>query len=170
MQGQHGLPCSINKALIPRAALPWIPSNPSTVWVGSGEDVGGRHVAYGDGVYRSKDAGTTWENLGLKGTEHIARIVVHPDNSDVVWVAAQGPLWNKGGERGVYKTTDGGMTWNRVLGNDEWTGATDLIIDPRDPRRVVRRYMGSAQNSRCPYGGMARVREFTNPPMGEKPG
>ena len=69
------------------------PSNPSTVWVGSGEDVGGRHVAYGDGVYRSKDGGATWENLGLKGTEHIARIVVHPDNSDVVWVAAQGPLW-----------------------------------------------------------------------------
>ncbi len=110
------------------------PSNPSTVWVGSGEDVGGRHVAYGDGVYRSKDGGATWENLGLKGTEHIARIVVHPDNSDVVWVAAQGPLWNKGGERGVYKTTDGGLTWNRVLGNDEWTGATDLIMDPRDPQ------------------------------------
>ena len=110
------------------------PRNPSTVWVGSGEDVGGRHVAYGDGVYRSKDGGATWENLGLKGTEHIARIVVHPDNSDVVWVAAQGPLWNKGGERGVYKTTDGGLTWNRVLGNDEWTGATDLIMDPRDPQ------------------------------------
>ncbi len=110
------------------------PSNPATIWVGSGEDVGGRHVAYGDGVYRSPDGGKTWENLGLKNTQHIARILVHPDNSDVVWVAAQGPLWNKGGERGVYKTTDGGLTWNRVLGNDEWTGATDLIMDPRDPQ------------------------------------
>ena len=110
------------------------PNNPSTIWVGSGEDVGGRHVAYGDGIYRSRDGGNTWENLGLKGTQHIARIIVHPDNSSVVWVAAQGPLWNKGGERGVYKTTDGGTTWNRVLGNDEWTGATDLIIDPRDPQ------------------------------------
>jgi photosystem II stability/assembly factor-like uncharacterized protein len=109
------------------------PRNPSTVWVGSGEDVGGRHVAYGDGIYRSKDGGKTWENLGLKETQHIARIIVHPDNSDVVWAAAQGPLWNKGGERGVYKTTDGGATWKRVLGNEEWTGATDLIIDPRDP-------------------------------------
>jgi photosystem II stability/assembly factor-like uncharacterized protein len=110
------------------------PNNPSTVWVGSGEDVGGRHVAYGDGVYRSKDGGKTWENMGLKETQHIARILVHPDNSDVVWVAAQGPLWNKGGERGVYKTTDGGQTWNQVLGNSEWTGATDLIMDPRDPQ------------------------------------
>lgn len=110
------------------------PRNPSTVWVGSGEDVGGRHVAYGDGIYRSKDGGKTWENLGLKNTEHIARIIVHPDNSDVVWVAAQGSLWKKGGERGVYKTNDGGQSWNRVLGNAEWTGATDLLLDPRDPQ------------------------------------
>ncbi|WP_088340204.1 VPS10 domain-containing protein [Robiginitalea sediminis] len=110
------------------------PQNSATVWVGSGEDVGGRHVAYGDGVYRSKDGGKSWENLGLKETEHIARIIVHPDNSDVVWVAAQGPLWKKGGQRGVYKTTDGGATWTQVLGNDAWTGATDLIIDPRDPQ------------------------------------
>ncbi|MBC2838456.1 sialidase family protein [Robiginitalea sp. SC105] len=109
------------------------PQNPSTVWVGTGENVGGRHVAYGDGIYRSRDGGDSWENLGLKQTEHISKIIVHPDNSDVVWVAAQGPLWNKGGERGVYKTTDGGATWTRVLGNAEWTGATDLLIDPRDP-------------------------------------
>lgn len=110
------------------------PQNPATVWVGSGENVGGRHVAYGDGIYRSKDGGKSWENLGLKKTEHISKIIVHPDNSDVVWVAAQGPLWNKGGERGVYKTTNGGKTWKRVLGNNEWTGATDLMIDPRNPQ------------------------------------
>ena len=110
------------------------PQNPSIVWVGTGENVGGRHVAYGDGVYRSKDGGKNWENLGLKDTEHIAKIIVHPDNSDVVWIAAQGPLWNKGGERGVYKTTDGGKNWKQVLGNREWTGATDLLIDPRNPQ------------------------------------
>jgi len=108
------------------------PQNPSTVWVGTGENVGGRHVAYGDGIYRSKDGGKNWENLGLKGTEHISKIIIHPDNSDVVWVAAQGPLWNKGGERGVYKTTDGGKSWKQVLGDSAWTGATDLIIDPRN--------------------------------------
>ena len=109
------------------------PQNPATVWVGTGENVGGRHVAYGDGIYRSTDAGKSWKNLGLKKTEHISKIIVHPDNSNVVWVAAQGPLWNKGGERGVYKTTDGGKNWKQVLGNDQWTGATDLLIDPRNP-------------------------------------
>ncbi len=111
-------------------------SNPEIVWVGSGENVGGRHVAYGDGVYRSLNGGKTWENRGLKDSEHISEIIVHPDNSDVVWVAAQGPLWNKGGERGLYKTTDGGVSWKRVLGNDEWTGVTDIMIDPRNPNRL----------------------------------
>ncbi|MGB1831890.1 MAG: WD40/YVTN/BNR-like repeat-containing protein, partial [Flavobacteriaceae bacterium] len=112
------------------------PSNPEIVWVGSGENVGGRHVAYGDGVYRSLNGGKTWENRGLKDSEHISEIIVHPDNSDVVWVAAQGPLWNKGGERGLYKTTNGGASWKRVLGNDEWTGVTDIMIDPRNPNRL----------------------------------
>ncbi|MDG1571270.1 glycosyl hydrolase [Robiginitalea sp. M366] len=110
------------------------PGNPNTVWVGTGENVGGRHVAYGDGVYRSKDGGKSWQNMGLKASEHISKILVHPDNPDVVWVAAQGPLWSKGGERGVYKTTDGGTTWKRVLGDEAWTGATDLLMDPRDPQ------------------------------------
>ena len=110
------------------------PQHPATVWVGSGENVGGRHVAYGDGIYRSKDGGKSWENMGLKQSEHISKIIVHPDNSNVVWVAAQGPLWNKGGERGVYKTNNGGKTWKRVLGNSEWTGATDIMIDPRNPQ------------------------------------
>ena len=89
------------------------PSNPSTVWVGSGENVGGRHVGYGDGIYRSMDGGATWKNMGLKNSEHISEIIVHPDNSDVVWVAVQGPLWSSGGERGLYKTTDGGENWKR---------------------------------------------------------
>ena len=109
------------------------PTNSNVIWVGTGENVGGRHVAYGDGVYKSIDGGETWKNMGLTSSEHISKIVVHPTNPNVVWVASQGPLWNKGGELGVYKTTDGGISWKRVLGNSEWTGATELVIDPRDP-------------------------------------
>ncbi len=107
--------------------------NPSTIWLGSGENVGGRHVGYGDGVYKSTDGGQTWKNVGLEKSEHISKIIVHPENSNVVWVAAQGPLWSKGGDRGLYKTMDGGTTWKKVLGDDEWVGVTDIEIDPRNP-------------------------------------
>ena len=93
------------------------PNNPNIIWVGTGENVGGRHVGFGDGVYKSTDAGASWTNMGLKASEHISKVTVHPENSDVVWVAAQGPLWSAGGERGLYKTTDGGTTWTQVLGD-----------------------------------------------------
>lgn len=127
-------------------------SNPSTVWVGSGENVGGRHVGFGDGVYKSTDEGQSWKNMGLNHSEHISKIIIHPDNSNIIWVAAQGPLWNKGGDRGLYKSEDGGATWIKTLGDDEWTGVTDVILDPRDPmtmyaatwqrHRTVAAYMG----------------------------
>jgi len=112
------------------------PNNPNTVWVGTGENVGGRHVGYGDGIYKSTDAGKTWKNMGLKESQHISRIIVHPENSDIVWVAAQGPLWSSGGQRGLYKSTDGGETWEKKLGGNEWTGVTDIEIDPRNPDRM----------------------------------
>ncbi|WP_347925970.1 glycosyl hydrolase [Pontimicrobium sp. SW4] len=128
------------------------PSNPHTIWVGTGENVGGRHVAFGDGIYVSHDDGMSWKNMGLKKSEHLSTIIVHPENSDIVWVASQGPLWSKGGERGVYKTTDGGKTWNRTLGDSEWVGATDIVIDHNNPdilyaaswqrHRTVAAYMG----------------------------
>ncbi len=108
------------------------PSNPEVVWVGTGENVGGRHVGYGDGVYRSRDGGVTWANMGLKDSQHVSKIVVDPRDSDVVLVAAQGPLWSPGGDRGLYRTTDGGRTWTKVLGGGEWTGVTDVVMDPRD--------------------------------------
>ncbi|WP_244825864.1 VPS10 domain-containing protein [Carboxylicivirga linearis] len=109
------------------------PVNSHTIWVGTGENVGGRHVGFGDGIYKSDDDGITWKNMGLKHSEHISKIIVHPKNSNIVWVAAQGPLWNKGGERGLYKTIDGGKTWKKTLGDDEWIGVTDITIDPRNP-------------------------------------
>lgn len=133
------------------------PSDPAAIWVGTGEDVGGRHVGFGDGVYRSTDGGRTWRNMGLRASEHISTILVHPTNSDVVWVSAQGPLWTPGGERGLYKTTDGGATWRKVLSGNEWTGVTDVVVDPRNPdrlyaatwqrHRTVAAYMGGGPGS-----------------------
>ena len=108
------------------------PQNPNIIWVGTGENVGGRHVAYGDGIYKSEDGGNSWKNMGLKKSEHLSKIIVHPNNSNIIWVASQGPLWSKGGERGVYKSIDGGKTWQQTLGDSEWVGATDLLIDPRN--------------------------------------
>ncbi|MEE4191626.1 MAG: glycosyl hydrolase [Halieaceae bacterium] len=109
------------------------PSDPDTVWVGTGENVSGRHVGFGDGVYRSRDGGKTWENLGLKESEHIGMIRVHPEDSNTVFVAAQGPLWSGGGDRGLYKTTDGGATWENILSGGEYTGVSEVHLDPRDP-------------------------------------
>lgn len=133
------------------------PNNPHTIWVGTGENVGGRHVGIGDGIYVSYDEGKCWKYMGLKESQHISKIIVHPENSNVIWVAAQGPLWSKGGERGVYKSTDGGQTWKKTLGDTEWTGATDLVIDPRNPdllyaatwqrHRTVAAYMGGGPGS-----------------------
>jgi photosystem II stability/assembly factor-like uncharacterized protein len=112
------------------------PSNHNTIWVGTGENVGGRHVGYGDGIYRSLDGGKSWKNMGLKESRHISEIIIHPENSNVIWVAAQGPLWNKGDERGLYKSVDGGKTWKKTLGDDQWVGVTDIAIDPREPDRL----------------------------------
>ena len=133
------------------------PQNSDIVWIGTGENVGGRHVAYGDGIYKSVNGGKNWQNMGLKKSEHISKIIVHPTNQNTIWVASQGPLWSKGGERGIFKSTDGGKSWIQKLGDDEWIGATDLIIDPRDPKilyaatwqrhRTVAGYMGGGPGS-----------------------
>ena len=109
------------------------PHNPNVVWVGTGENNGQRSVAYGDGVYKSVDGGATWHNVGLKNSEHIGNIVVHPDNSDIVYVSAIGPLWAAGGDRGLYKTVDGGKSWETILTIDKHTGINEIHLDPRDP-------------------------------------
>ncbi len=133
------------------------PNLPTTIWVGTGENVGGRHISFGDGIYKSMDGGNTWKNMGLKKSEHISKIIVHPENSDIVFVAAQGPLWTSGGERGFYLTKDGGKTWTKTLGNEKWTGVTDIAIDASNPNvvyaatwdrhRTVAAYMGGGPGS-----------------------
>lgn len=133
------------------------PNNTNIVWVGSGENNNQRSVAYGDGVYKSEDGGKSWKNMGLKESEHISKIIVHPHNSNIVYVAAYGPLWKEGGDRGVYQTTDGGETWNRILNVDEHTGFADLIMDPTNDdilyasahqrRRHVFTYVGGGPGS-----------------------
>ncbi|HSF14225.1 MAG TPA: glycosyl hydrolase [Vicinamibacteria bacterium] len=113
------------------------PNNPLVVWVGTGENNSQRSVSYGDGVYKSLDGGKSWKNMGLQTSEHIAEIVVDPRDSKTVYVASQGPLWRSGGERGLYKTTDGGETWSLVLEISENTGVTDVVMDPRNPDVLV---------------------------------
>ncbi|TVZ51411.1 WD40/YVTN/BNR-like repeat-containing protein [Dokdonia sp. Hel_I_53] len=133
------------------------PNNHNIIWVGTGEDVGGRHISYGDGIYKSVDGGNTWENMGLEDSQHISKIIVHPEDSNTIWVAAQGPLWNKGGDRGLYKSVDGGKSWKKTLGNSEWTGVTEVVIDLKNPNilvaatwdrhRTVAAYMGGGPGS-----------------------
>jgi photosystem II stability/assembly factor-like uncharacterized protein len=109
------------------------PNNPEIVWVGTGENVSGRHVGFGDGVYKSLNGGKTWTNMGLAKSEHIGRILVDPRNSSVVYVASEGPLWSSGGERGLYKTIDGGKTWTLSLEISKDTGVTSAEFDPTNP-------------------------------------
>lgn len=122
-------------------------SNPNNVWVGTGESWVRNSVSVGDGVYKSTDAGATWTNVGLGGTEHIARIAVDPKKSDTVFVCATGTLWSPNEERGVFRTTDGGKTWKKVLYVDTNTGCADISMDPGEPQIL---YAGMWQFRRQP--------------------
>jgi photosystem II stability/assembly factor-like uncharacterized protein len=109
------------------------PKDSNVVWLGTGENASQRSAHFGDGVYKSTDAGKTWQRAGLAQSEHIGQILIDPRNSNVVYVAAQGPLWSAGGERGLYKTTDGGTKWERVLHVSDDTGISDIVFDPKNP-------------------------------------
>ncbi len=113
------------------------PNDTKTIWVGTGENNAQRSVGYGDGVYKSTDGGTTWTNVGLKDSGHISQIWINPDDSNEVLVAAQGPLWSDGGDRGLYRTLDGGENWERILEIDEHTGVNEFVVDPRNPETIV---------------------------------
>lgn len=156
------------------------PNQSTTVWVGTGENNNQRSVAYGDGVYKSTDGGKSWKNMGLKASEHISKIIVDPRNSDVVYVAAYGPLWSDGGDRGVYKTTDGGETWEQIHFVSKYSGTADLVMDPTNPdilyeavhqrRRHVFTYIGGGEESavyKTTDGGKTWVESKSGLPSGK---
>ncbi len=124
------------------------PSNPNILWVGTGEANNQRSSSWGDGVYKSENGGKSWTHMGLKRSEHIGRVIVHPTNPEIVFVAAAGPLWGAGGDRGLFRTTDGGQTWKNVKKIDDHTGFTDVIFDPVNPDVI---YAASFQRERRPY-------------------
>ncbi|MDX1396637.1 MAG: glycosyl hydrolase [Gemmatimonadota bacterium] len=137
-------------------------ANPNLVWVGTGEPQNRQSSPWGNGVYKSTDGGKTWSHMGLDATRHIGRVLINPRNPDVVWVAAVGDLWGPNPERGVYKTTDGGATWDLVLYIDEDTGAIELAMDPADPNTVFaamyqRRRTGWGFNGGGPGSGLYRT-------------
>jgi photosystem II stability/assembly factor-like uncharacterized protein len=125
------------------------PSDPSVLWVGTGEPNNRQSSSWGDGAYKSLDGGKTWKKMGLEATRHIGRIVIHPKNPDVVYVAALGHLWGPNAERGVYKTADGGKMWTQVLKINEDTGVSDIAMDPESPDTL---YAAAYERRRTPYG------------------
>ena len=132
-KGTTFTPVFDNQPVFSIGALAIDPVNPNVVWIGTGENNSQRNLAYGDGVYKSTNAGKSFTNVGLKESEHIGKIMIDPRNTDVVYVASQGPAWGPGGDRGLYKTTDGGKTWDRILHVGEYTGISDMEMDPGNP-------------------------------------
>ncbi len=137
-------------------------SNPNLIWVGTGEPQNRQSSGWGNGVYKSTDAGNTWQHMGLDATKHIGRILIHPRNPDIVYVAAVGDLWGPNEERGVFRTRDGGETWDNVLRIDEHTGAIDLAMDPGDPNTIFaamyqRQRTGWGFNGGGPGSGLYRT-------------
>jgi photosystem II stability/assembly factor-like uncharacterized protein len=137
------------EAMMSIGAVAVAASNPNVVWAGTGEANNRQSSSWGDGVYKSLDGGRSWQAAGLTDTRHIGRIVVHPGNADIVYVAAVGHLWGSNAERGVFKTVDGGKSWQKTLFVDDDTGATDLVMDPRDPQTL---YAATYQRQRKAWG------------------
>lgn len=143
--GTTWTPVFDNEASYSIGAIELDQKNPLVVWVGTGENNSQRSVSYGNGLYKSEDGGRTWRNVGLRTSEHIGRIAIDPKDSNIVYVASQGPLWGPGGDRGLFKTTDGGKTWKNILNISEHTGVTDVVIDQNDPNTI---YCASYQRRR----------------------
>ncbi len=131
--GASWTPIFESQGSVSMGAVTLDPKDPNTVWLGTGEQNNVRSSLYGDGVYRSKDGGATWEHMGLKDSRHVGRILVHPDDSNTVYVAALGSLWGPGEERGLYRTRDGGKTWTRLLRPSKFTGVVEVAMHPGNP-------------------------------------
>ncbi|MGB2906710.1 MAG: hypothetical protein WBB73_06405 [Candidatus Aminicenantaceae bacterium] len=155
--------------------------NPDNIWVGTGENVSGRHVGWGDGIYLSRNGGRTWENMGLKKSQHISKIQIDPRESKVIHAAVEGPLWSSGGERGVFTSRDGGQTWEPSLEISPDTGVTDIALDPENPdilyaaayhrRRSVAAFLGGGPESgiyKSEDGGMSWRELKVGLPGGDK--
>jgi photosystem II stability/assembly factor-like uncharacterized protein len=139
-----------HEATVALGAVAVAPSNPDVVWVGTGEANARNSVSWGDGVYKSTDGGKTWKNMGLRDSAHVGRIVIHPHNPDVVYVAALGHVWAPNKERGLYRTSDGGRTWQQLNFLGEDTGFIDVLLDPADPETV---YAAGYHVRRGPFSG-----------------
>ncbi|HSA54384.1 MAG TPA: glycosyl hydrolase, partial [Gemmatimonadaceae bacterium] len=138
------------------------PRNPDVVWVGGGETCIRGNTAHGDGLWKTTDGGRTWALMGLKETRHIARVRVHPTNPDIVYVGALGHAFGNNPERGVFKTTDGGKTWAKILYRNDSTGISDLIMDPNDPNTLYAAFWHAYRrpwmlNSGGPGGGLFKT-------------
>ena len=146
------------------------PSDANIVWVGTGENNPRNSVSYGDGVYKSTDGGKTWKNMGLKKTFQIGKVIVHPKNPDVVYVGALGRLYGDNEERGVFKTEDGGKTWNKVLYVDDKTGVTDMRIDPTDPNVLIAALWEHKRDEHDGFFGTPPVPDAYGPVVTHSPG
>lgn len=146
--GIHWSPSFENESTVAVGCVSVSASHPDIVWVGSGEATSRNSVGIGDGVYKSLDAGKTWKNMGLKETRHIDRILIDPNNPDTVYVGAMGHLWGPNKDRGVFKTTDGGKTWKKILYFDEFTGVADMAMDPSNSHII---YAAAYYHLRKPY-------------------
>ena len=147
-KGTTFTPIFDNKPVFSIGALAIDPNNPFVLWVGTGENNSQRNLAYGDGVYKTTDGGKSFTNMGMKNSEHIGKIMIDPRCSNTVYVASQGPAWGPGGDRGLYKTTDGGENWELVLEIGPYTGVSDMEIDPRNPDII---YAAAHQRERRVY-------------------
>jgi uncharacterized membrane protein YgcG len=151
--GAEFTPLLQDQGLLSIGAVAVSQSNPDVIWVGSGESNNRQSTSWGDGVWKSTDGGKTFQNVGLRDSKHIGRIVIDPNNNENVLIAATGPLFGSGGERGVYKTTDGGRTWKRVLFVDDDTGANDLVISGTDPKTLYASTYQRRRTACCVNGG-----------------